>query len=159
MKSLKIVLVALFLIIAGTSGAQVSFGISIGTPPLWGPVGYSDARYYYLPDVEAYYDINAAMFIYLDGGNWVHRRDLPGRYGHYDLDHGYKVVMTGYHGDRPYSNFNEHRRTYSKGYRGAPQRTYREDKAQHRDNNGGNNRSNEHGNGHAGDDHGGKGKK
>jgi len=31
--------------------------------------------------------------------------------------------MNGYHGSSPYSNFNEDRRQYAKGYRGEQQRT------------------------------------
>src|ERR1035438_916804 len=103
MKTLKLILVALcFICIAEKMEAQVS--VNIGVAPLWGPVGYSDARYYYLPDVEAYYDINTSMFIYLNGGNWVHARELPGPYAHYDLDHGYKVVLSGYRGETPYTD-------------------------------------------------------
>ena len=140
MKKIKIILIALCIIVAGKMEAQVSVGISIGTPPLWAPVGYSDVRYYYLPDVEAYYDVNTSMFIYLNGGNWIHTRELPGPYAHYDLDHGYKVVLSGYRGETPYTHFAENRRSYAKGYRGAPQRTYREDREQ----NHGNGHGNEH---------------
>jgi hypothetical protein len=103
--------------------AQVTVNINIGTPPPWGPVGYTEVRYYYLPDVEAYYDIQASMFIYYVGGTWVHRDYLPKRYRSYDLYGGYKVVMTDYRGDAPYTYFNEHKTKYSKGYHGQSQKT------------------------------------
>jgi len=150
MKVVKLILIALCIVIAGKMEAQVSVGVSVGVAPLWGPVGYSGARYYYLPDVEAYYDINAGMFIYLEGGNWVHRHDLPGRYAHYDLDRGYKVVLNGYRGNTPYTHFNENRRSYGVGYRGAPQRTFREDRAQNHGNERGHEQPHqeEHGNEH-----------
>jgi hypothetical protein len=80
-------------------------------------------RYYYLPDVEAYYDVQSRMFIYYGGGVWVHRASLPSRYRGYDLFGGYKVVMTGYHGSTPYKDFKQHKMKYSKGYRGETQRT------------------------------------
>ncbi len=111
---------ALFL--AVTTQAQVSVNVNFGSPPAWGPVGYSNVQYYYLPDVQAYYDINASMFIYQSAGVWVHRTYLPSRYRNYNLYGGYKVVLNDYHGSRPYNNYREHSRMYGKGYHGQPQR-------------------------------------
>ena len=80
-------------------------------------------RYYYLPDVEAYYDVQTSTFIYYGGGAWVHRRYLPVRYRSYDLYSGYKVVMTDYHGDAPYVNFKDYKRRYARGYHKEAQKT------------------------------------
>ena len=107
----------------GTVQAQISVHFNIGTPPSWGPSGYSDARYYYLPDVQAYYDVPSSMFIYYEGGSWVRRSYLPNQYRNYDLFHGYKVVLNDYHGNTPYTNFNTHRLMYAKGYHQGSQRT------------------------------------
>jgi hypothetical protein len=123
MKKIKQFLAAITLLIGGALSAQVSVNVNIGSPPEWGPVGYTDVRYYYLPDVEAYYDIQSSMFIYYGDGIWVHQAYLPQRYSSYDLYYGYKVVMTDYRGDRPYANFNEYKVKYKKGYRGKEQKT------------------------------------
>lgn len=111
---------ALFL--AGTTQAQVSVNVNIGSPPMWGPVGYSNVQYYYLPDVEAYYDVPSAMFIYQSGGVWIHRTYLPVRYRNYDLYSGYKVVMTDYHGSQPYYHHSDYKVRYAKGYHGPAQK-------------------------------------
>ena len=121
MKVLK--LTVLVLVLAHAVQAQVSVNVNIGTPPPWGPAGYTEVRYYYLPDVEAYYDVQSSMFIYFGGGTWIHRSYLPSRYRSYDLYSGYKVVMTDYRGDAPYSNFKEYKSKYARGYRGEAQRT------------------------------------
>jgi hypothetical protein len=126
MKALKLTFIGILLFFAGAVHAQISVNINIGSPPQWGPVGYTDVRYYYLPDVEAYYDLSSSMFIYFNGVNWVHRSKLPGRYKNYDLYNGYKVVMSDYKGNTPYSNFREYKTKYAKGYRGQPQKTYGE---------------------------------
>ena len=105
MKTLKLVVIGILLLFAGSAKAQISVHVNLGTPPQWGPSGYNDVRYYYLPDVEAYYDIPSSMFIYYNGVSWVHRSSLPGRYRNYDLYNGYKVPMSDYRGSRPYSNF------------------------------------------------------
>ena len=123
MKALKLIVIVIVLFLGNPVQAQISIRLNLGSPPQWGPVGYTNARYYYLPDVEAYYDVQSSMFIYLNGGIWVHRAYLPARYRNYDLYNGYKVVMTDYHGNRPYANYNDYRTRYAKGYRGQVQRS------------------------------------
>ena len=107
----------------GASQAQVSVRLNLGLQPRWAPVGYEETNYYYLPDVEAYYDVQNSMFIYSSGGRWIHRRSLPSQYRNYDLYGGYKVPMRDYRGKTPYVNYNQHRTQYAKGYRGETQRT------------------------------------
>jgi hypothetical protein len=121
MKALKLLVIGTLLFFAGSAQAQVSVRLNLGTPPMWGPSGYTDVRYYYLPDVEAYYDVPSSMFIYYNGYSWVHRSSLPSRYRNYDLYSGYKVPMSDYHGNKPYSNFRQHKMQYVRGYRGQEQ--------------------------------------
>jgi hypothetical protein len=115
MKTIKFLVLGMILAFAGTAQGQVSVNINIGTPPAWGPRGYDHVRYYYLPDVEAYYDVNKAMFIYISGKNWIHRSYLPSRYHNYNLYRGRKVVMNGYHGNRPYYNHKVYKAKYGHG--------------------------------------------
>jgi len=75
------------------ASAQISLSINIGSQPDWGPVGYDHADYYYLPDVDSYYDVNAHQYVYLNNNVWVHGATLPPRYGNYDVYHSYKVVV------------------------------------------------------------------
>jgi len=121
MKTLKLFVVGMMLFFAGSAMGQVSVNVHIGTPPAWGPAGYTSVKYYYLPDVEAYYDVQHSMFIYMVGNSWVHRSYLPARYKNYDLYGGYKVVMNDYRGNKPYSNFKSYKMKYAKGYRGKTQ--------------------------------------
>lgn len=123
MKALKFIVFGIVLFLAGTVQAQVQVNVNLGTPPQWGPVGYTNVQYYYIPDVEAYYDVPSARFIYLDGGNWVHRKYLPRQYRSYDLYNGYKVVMTDYRGNAPYTHFRDYKVKYAKGYRGPSQKS------------------------------------
>jgi hypothetical protein len=123
MKTLKIVVTGLLLSFASIANAQVTVSVNVGSPPMWGPSGYTEVRYYYLPAVEAYYDINSSMFIYYTGGAWVYRESLPSRYRNYDLYNGYKVVMVDYHGNTPYNDFQVYKRKYAKGYNGGHQQS------------------------------------
>lgn len=142
MKAIKFIILGLGLIFASEVQAQLSVNLNIGTPPLWGPSGYSNARYYYLPDVEAYYDVQRSNFIYISGNSWVRRTYLPRQYRNYDLYNGYKVVLTDYRGNAPYGLYKQHKIKYAKGYRGNPQKNIG-----HRPENG-NHKSNSYGNGH-----------
>jgi hypothetical protein len=134
MKTLKFTVLILMLCMAGAAKAQISINVTIGSPPMWGPVGYTDVRYYYLPAVEAYYDIHSSMFIYYSGGTWVHRTYLAPRYSNYDLYSGYKVVMVDYQGDAPYTNFQQYKKKYSRRYNGGTQQTIGEHPGKGHDN-------------------------
>lgn len=123
MKNIKFTLLGMIFFLTGVAQAQVSLDINIGSAPQWGLQGYDEAQYYYLPDVEAYYDIPSAKFIYNENGSWVNRSQLPRKYRNYDLYSGYKVVMSDYHGKTPYTYYPEHRKKYAKGYRGNSQNT------------------------------------
>jgi len=121
LKTLRLILIGILFFGISSVKAQVSVNVNIGSPPQWGPMGYSDVRYYYLPDIETYYDIHTSMFIYFVSGGWIQRAYLPSRYRNYDLYSGYKVVMVDYRGNSPYTHFKEHKVKYKRGYRGPAQ--------------------------------------
>lgn len=98
-----------------TVNAQVRVNINIGSQPLWGPVGYDRADYYYLPDVESYYNINTQQFIYPDRGRWITATALPPRFGRVNMYTMHKVVINNT--IDPYRNHNYYRTQYGK-YRG-----------------------------------------
>lgn len=92
----------------------VSINVNIGNQPAWGPVGYDYAAYYYLPDIDVYYDINRNYFYYWDRGAWRSARYLPYNYGQYDLYGMYKVVINQ---PDPWRYHDRYRREYGR-YRG-----------------------------------------
>lgn len=117
----KFILSGLVILFVSVTQAQVSVNVNIGGLPPWGPQVETDIRYYYLPDIQAYYDINRSSFVYFYDGSWVHRRHLPARYKHYDLYRGRKVVVHEYYGDYPYSHCNYHKvRNNRSYYHGRP---------------------------------------
>ncbi|MBF6608555.1 MAG: hypothetical protein ITG00_07430 [Flavobacterium sp.] len=118
MKKLVKYIVGLLLFSLAAQG-QVSVNINTGPAPSWGPAGYSNATYYYLPDVETYYDVRRREYVYLKQSKWVRSSSLPLAYRQYDLYNGYKVVFT--HAD-PYRSFATHKVKYKKGYKGKPQK-------------------------------------
>ena len=123
MKNLKLFALGVVLLIAGSASAQVSVNVNIGSPPAWGPSGYAETEYYFLPDVQSYYDIRASQFIYYGNGQWIRSRYLPRQYRNYDLYNGYKVVLNDYHGRTPYTYYKSHKVKYYKGYKGKAQKS------------------------------------
>nr|MBC7612120.1 hypothetical protein [Pseudopedobacter sp.] len=91
--------------------AQVNISVNIGSQPDWGPRGYNYVEYYYLPEIESYYNVRERQFIYLNNERWVFSESLPSRYRNYDLYRGYKVVVNQ---PRPYLHYKEHKFKYKK---------------------------------------------
>lgn len=116
----KILLITCILLMGGFfygnrahAQVKVSVNLNIGNQPVWGPVGYDYAQYYYLPDVDAYYDIPRHQYVYQNGGRWVYAASLPGRYN-YDPYRSYKVVVNE---PNPYLHDDVYRSKYGK-YKG-----------------------------------------
>jgi hypothetical protein len=61
--------------------------------PQWAPPYYSGARYYYLPDLELYYDLSTREYIYLIDGRWHFSPYIPALYRNYDLDNCFSIVL------------------------------------------------------------------
>lgn len=122
MKSLKKIVIGIMVLFASNSmTSQVSINVNVGSQPSWGPSGYNAVNYYYLPDIQTYYDVPAAQFIYLNQGKWVRNKHLPRQYSNYNLYNGHKVVINNYKGSRPYHNFKYDKKKYYVGYKGSPQ--------------------------------------
>ena len=75
--------------------AQVRVNINIDLHPAWGPSGYNYAEYYYIPEINVYYDVIHRMFIYRNGRRWISSMYLPPAYHYYDFYSLYKVVLNG----------------------------------------------------------------
>lgn len=111
----KLVLFAVVLMVSlfgiNSAKAQVNLNINIGSQPAWGPTGYDHVDYYYLPDIDAYYNVPSGQYIYSNGGRWVSANTLPNQYRNFDLYHAYKVVVNE---PKPYLRNNIYITKYSK---------------------------------------------
>lgn len=90
--------------------AQVNVSISIGNQPAWAPQGYDDAQYYYIPDMDIYYDVPAHQFVYLNNHRWMRSATLPAAYRRYDL---YKVHKVSINQRNAYINHDRDKRQYA----------------------------------------------
>jgi hypothetical protein len=114
MKTFKLLITTAFIMILSLSQAQVSVNVNLGKPPVWGPVVTTE-EYYFLPDINSYYDIRQSQFIYLNNGVWIRNKSLPRKYSSYNLNGGNVVIIDDYRGKIPYSKYKIHKVKYFKG--------------------------------------------
>ena len=72
----------------GTSATQTNY-----ENPQWAPPYYNGAHYYYLPDIESYYDLSSREFVCLSNGQWVYSQNLPSIYADFGLNNCFAVVV------------------------------------------------------------------
>jgi len=75
------------------AAAEVRVNINIDIQPAWGPSGYNYAEFYYIPEINIYYDIVNRLFWYPLGNRWMSAVYLPLEYAYYDFYSLYKVVL------------------------------------------------------------------
>lgn len=118
MTKLKLFILGAMIIAFNFSHSQIYVNVNIGTPPVWGPVVTTE-EYYFLPDINSYYDIRQSQFIYLNNGVWIRNKSLPRRFKTYNLNGGNVVIIDDYRGRTPYSKYKTHKVKYFKGNKNA----------------------------------------
>ena len=83
----------------------------------------NDDDYYYLPDVDAYYNVSAGCYYYNDGYNWVSAAYLPGAYRNYDWRSARRYEVREH---RPFARADFYRSRFN-GRQVAEFRNYRHD--------------------------------
>ncbi len=69
-------------------------------------------RYYYFPNIEAYFDNLKMVYHYKDNGVWTTAPELPQNYGGYSLYNKAHVEITNYDDDDPYKLILLHKKIY-----------------------------------------------
>ena len=93
MRYLFAIITAIFLTGALAAQEHAKVNVNFDKQPVWGPEGNDYVENYYMPDIEAYYNVPQHRFYYNERGRWVGRSSLPSRFGKVDLYNSHKVVM------------------------------------------------------------------
>ncbi len=111
-------LIVFFSLSCNTVQSQVRMSFNVALQPLWGPVGYNYANYYYLPEADVFYSVPENKFYYLNSNSnrWIGVYNLPPQYN-VDLYNTYKVVVKK---QRPYLNHGYYVSNYAKYKHGGP---------------------------------------
>lgn len=108
MKPIEKVVLLMFIFISYLSHAQKSTvqQYSLATEKS------TDFRYFYFPNIEAYFDTQEKVYLYRDNGEWVEAEELPKNYGGYSLYNKVRVAITDYNGEEPYLLLQEHKKKF-----------------------------------------------
>jgi hypothetical protein len=72
----------------------------------------TNVRYYYYPNLEAYFDTIELVYHYKVNGQWEKAENLPTNYGGYSLFNKVRVNITDYDGEEPYQLIKIHKKMY-----------------------------------------------
>ena len=114
MRYIFLIIAVMFLLSSLQAQVGVRLNFNVGSQPVWGPSGYDHVDYYYLPDIDAYYNVPQHKYYYNENGRWIGRSRLPARYHDFDYYNSYKVVVNE---REPYRNAQKYRDQYS-SYKG-----------------------------------------
>ncbi|MDO7874889.1 hypothetical protein Q5H93_09115 [Hymenobacter sp. ASUV-10] len=92
---------------APAAHAQVSVNVQVGAPA-WGPPVPAGVQYYYIPEIDGYYDLYTQQYLIFDNGYWV---VLPTLYG-YDPAYFHPQPVLGYVGPQPWLGIATYRARY-----------------------------------------------
>jgi hypothetical protein len=104
---------AFSLFMSTSSQAQVRINVQIGAPVVQQSWYDYDDDYYYMPDVNAYYNVRRRVYVYQDNGAWCYGNNLPGRYNGYTYGSGRYVRVRE---RSPFSRNDYYRRQYATNY-------------------------------------------
>jgi hypothetical protein len=86
------------------------------------PQSNCELRYFYFPNMEAYFDLKNEMYHYQVNNVWTTSAELPPYYGGYSLYKKEKVLLTDFEGDNPEEQIKMHRKMYPYNPKGRIQR-------------------------------------
>lgn len=126
---MKLLLKSAFLLAMGllayTAPAQAQVQIQVGiNQPYWGPPVPQGVQYYYIPEIDGYYDLYNQSYLFFDPlyGAWVSSPVLPRAYAGYDPRFFHPVVIQ-YVGRQPWGYLRDHR-AYCNNWGVQPGRYY-----------------------------------
>ena len=100
------VLVAFAALTSPAAHAQVRINAQFGHPA-WGPAAPAGARYYYVPEIDGYYDLAAQRYFVQRNGQWIPMATVPG----YNTASFHPVVVD-YRGRQPWAQYRDHHARY-----------------------------------------------
>lgn len=84
---------------------------------------FVEVRYYYFPNLQAYFDTKKGMYHYRKNGNWVTSEKIDMNSHGYCLNNGLYEMIKDYLGDDPISQFEAHKIKYPANYSSKRKRT------------------------------------
>ncbi len=116
MKSINLLSIAFTLIFASNSIAQESAA-------KYDQETNCMLRYYYYPNLEAYFDVQTSIYYYKDKGEWVTNKEIPAGYKGYSLYKMTNVAIRDYDEQNVLQFLPQHKKKFP--YNSKPPRAQR----------------------------------
>ena len=110
MKKSILILVYLFLSICSSYGQQSEN--SQTATPLFNPKTNCQLRYYYYPNLEAYFDTFKKIYYYKLNGEWQTGEEIPEGYRGYSIYNKITAFITDYDDDYPCQFIEKHKKKF-----------------------------------------------
>lgn len=107
---MSVILASSFIYKAADAQVSLNVNVNLGGQPKWAQSQYEQVSYYYLPDLDMYYNVPSRTYTYLQGNRWVTVNSVPQKYRNYDFDRGYKVVVNE---KNPWNNHLKYKNSYT----------------------------------------------
>lgn len=108
---MSVILASSFIYKAADAQVRVNLNINMASQPKWVQSNHAQVNYYYLPDLDMYYNVPERSYTYPQGNRWVTVNALPLKYRNYDFGRGYKVVVNE---RNPWNNHVQYKNRYAK---------------------------------------------
>ena len=118
MKKITYLIIGLLMVSFNSAQAQVE----LNTVDVSSNYKFEEVRYYYYPNLQAYFDTKVALYLYKVNGQWVESEELAPTVRGYSLKNGLYVMIKDYSGDEPYTLLDQHKKQYPANYSSRPQR-------------------------------------
>lgn len=113
MKTVNYLILFLFLTITTIAPSQTYIIESQKNLIKQSKVSLDSTRYYYFPNLEAYYDTKISMYIFKRKGIWVTEAHIPANYRGYSLfNKRYEIINGLVNNDTPQEFIEQHKKEY-----------------------------------------------
>ena len=116
MKKLNTILYIFILFLTLSINAQTKKASS--TAPLTDPITNCELRYYYYPNIEAFFDTKKRIYLFMEQGKWITAEEIPSGYRGYSIYNKASVFINDYDGDDPIQFITSYKKKYPHNLRG-----------------------------------------
>lgn len=118
MKTIHYLILATFMSLSTFSSAQTSINpdLSLEAQSIVDEGAIHNIRYYYYPNLQAYFDTDTGTYLYIANNQWIEGNEIPKGLRGYSLMNKQRVAITDYSGDEPYDVFSKHKELYPANY-------------------------------------------
>ena len=112
MKKMNFLILCFFMLFASNISYSQMTQSKKTTTPLFDTITRCKLRYFYFPNLEAYFDTKKSVYYFKEGGQWRTAAEIPTGYRGYSIYNKTNVPITDYEDDEICQFVNIHKKQY-----------------------------------------------